>query len=187
MGLGILGARLALDRQPDVCARDPHARGRPRPRRRAAGPRRTGSRESSTASTRSPGTPPSDPELDRDVRRRRRSRAGRSNKTALQDEAGLEPDARMPLLGVVSRLVKEKGFDIAAPADPALARPRRTVRPARHGRPRARARVRAVRDALSPPGERAAALRRPLRPADLRRRGRARCSPRATSPAAWRR
>lgn len=38
------------------------------------------------------------------------------NKTALQDEAGLEKDARMPLLGVVSRLVKEKGFDIAAPA-----------------------------------------------------------------------
>jgi len=38
------------------------------------------------------------------------------NKVALQDEAGLEKDARMPLLGVVSRLVKEKGFDIAAPA-----------------------------------------------------------------------
>ena len=32
------------------------------------------------------------------------------------EEAGLETDARMPLLGVVSRLVKEKGFDIAAPA-----------------------------------------------------------------------
>jgi starch synthase len=39
-----------------------------------------------------------------------------ANKAALQDEAGLEKDARMPLLGVVSRLVKEKGFDIAAPA-----------------------------------------------------------------------
>lgn len=38
------------------------------------------------------------------------------NKTALQQEAGLEKDARMPLLAVVSRLVKEKGFDIAAPA-----------------------------------------------------------------------
>ncbi|MEP6993617.1 MAG: glycogen synthase [Acidobacteriota bacterium] len=38
------------------------------------------------------------------------------NKAALQEEAGLDPDARMPLLGVVSRLVKEKGFDIAAPA-----------------------------------------------------------------------
>ena len=39
-----------------------------------------------------------------------------NNKTALQQEAGLEPDARMPLLAVVSRLVKEKGFDIAGPA-----------------------------------------------------------------------
>ncbi len=38
------------------------------------------------------------------------------NKTALQEEAGLEQDFRMPLLAVVSRLVKEKGFDIAAPA-----------------------------------------------------------------------
>lgn len=38
------------------------------------------------------------------------------NKTALQQEAGLEQDFRMPLLAVVSRLVKEKGFDIAAPA-----------------------------------------------------------------------
>jgi len=38
------------------------------------------------------------------------------NKTELQKEAGLEPDPRMPLLAVVSRLVKEKGFDIAAPA-----------------------------------------------------------------------
>jgi len=39
-----------------------------------------------------------------------------SNKAALQEDAGLEKDARMPLLGVVSRLVKEKGFEIAAPA-----------------------------------------------------------------------
>jgi starch synthase len=39
-----------------------------------------------------------------------------NNKTALQQEAGLEPDARMPLLAAVSRLVKEKGFDIAGPA-----------------------------------------------------------------------
>lgn len=38
------------------------------------------------------------------------------DKAAIQEEAGLEKDARMPLLGVVSRLVKEKGFDIAAPA-----------------------------------------------------------------------
>jgi len=39
------------------------------------------------------------------------------NKAELQREAGLETDARMPLLAVVSRLVKEKGFDIAAPAN----------------------------------------------------------------------
>lgn len=38
------------------------------------------------------------------------------DKTELQRESGLEPDARMPLLAVVSRLVKEKGFDIAVPA-----------------------------------------------------------------------
>jgi starch synthase len=39
-----------------------------------------------------------------------------ANKTALQHEAGLEADPRMPVLAAVSRLVKEKGFDIAAPA-----------------------------------------------------------------------
>ncbi len=39
-----------------------------------------------------------------------------ANKTALQNEAGLEPDPKMPVLAVVSRLVKEKGFEIAAPA-----------------------------------------------------------------------
>ena len=38
--------RLALDRQPDVCAGDPHARRRPRSRRRAAGPRRPARRDS---------------------------------------------------------------------------------------------------------------------------------------------
>lgn len=38
------------------------------------------------------------------------------NKTELQREAGLEADPKMPLLAVVSRLVKEKGFDIALPA-----------------------------------------------------------------------
>jgi starch synthase len=42
----------------------------------------------------------------------RRSR----NKTDLQREAGLEADARMPLLAAVTRLVKEKGFDVAVPA-----------------------------------------------------------------------
>jgi len=39
-----------------------------------------------------------------------------ANKAALQQEAGLENDPRMPLLAAVSRLVKEKGFDIAVPA-----------------------------------------------------------------------
>ena len=39
-----------------------------------------------------------------------------ANKAALQEEGGLLPDARMPLLGVVSRLVKEKGFEMAVPA-----------------------------------------------------------------------
>jgi starch synthase len=38
------------------------------------------------------------------------------NKLELQREAGLEADSRTPLLAVVSRLVQEKGFDIAAPA-----------------------------------------------------------------------
>jgi starch synthase len=35
------------------------------------------------------------------------------NKEALQEEAGLEPDPRMPLLAAVSRLVREKGLDLA--------------------------------------------------------------------------
>ncbi len=78
--------------------------------------------------------PSTDPELIRNFDASTLPRRAQ-NKAALQDEAGLEKDARMPLLGVVSRLVKEKGFDIAAPAVQALARPRRPVRPARHGRP----------------------------------------------------
>ena len=40
----------------------------------------------------------------------------RRNKEALQAEAGLIPDPRMPLLAVVSRLDRQKGFDIASPA-----------------------------------------------------------------------
>ena len=42
--------------------------------------------------------------------------ARRRNKEALQTEAGLIPDPRMPLLAVVSRLDRQKGFDIASPA-----------------------------------------------------------------------
>jgi starch synthase len=38
------------------------------------------------------------------------------NKTELQRESGLETDPKMPLAAVVSRLVREKGFDIALPA-----------------------------------------------------------------------
>ena len=38
------------------------------------------------------------------------------NKIALQAECGLKPDAARPLIGVVSRLDHQKGFDIAAPA-----------------------------------------------------------------------
>jgi starch synthase len=38
------------------------------------------------------------------------------NKRALQAELGLPAEARAPLLGVVSRLDTQKGFDIAAPA-----------------------------------------------------------------------
>lgn len=59
--------------------------------------------------------PATDPELVRNFDASTLPRRAQ-NKAALQDEAGLEKDARMPLLGVVSRLVKEKGFDIAAPA-----------------------------------------------------------------------
>ena len=37
------------------------------------------------------------------------------NKTSLQEEAGLLPDPKRPLLGVVSRLDSQKGFEIAGP------------------------------------------------------------------------
>ncbi len=59
--------------------------------------------------------PSTDPEIHRTFDAATLSRRTQ-NKAALQEDAGLEIDARMPLLGVVSRLVKEKGFDIAGPA-----------------------------------------------------------------------
>lgn len=59
--------------------------------------------------------PATDPDLVRNFDASALARRSQ-NKVALQDEAGLEKDARMPLLGVVSRLVKEKGFDIASAA-----------------------------------------------------------------------
>jgi starch synthase len=39
-----------------------------------------------------------------------------SNRVALRQEAGLEPDERAPLLGMVARIDFQKGFDIALPA-----------------------------------------------------------------------
>jgi starch synthase len=40
------------------------------------------------------------------------------NRVALREEAGLDPDERAPLLGMVSRIDSQKGFDIALPALP---------------------------------------------------------------------
>jgi starch synthase len=39
-----------------------------------------------------------------------------ANRTALREEAGLDPDDRTLLLGMVSRLDSQKGFDVAIPA-----------------------------------------------------------------------
>ncbi len=106
------------------------------------------------------------------------------NKTELQKEAGLDPDPRMPLLAVVSRLVKEKGFDIAAPAikrwldrggqfvllgtgDPTLEHDYAQFE-ARYPHRRACA---CVSTRATPGGSTAGPMRS--------------CSPRATSPAAW--
>lgn len=44
----------------------------------------------------------------------------RLNKTALQEELGLQTDEDIPLIGVVSRLVRQKGFDLLGEALPAL-------------------------------------------------------------------
>jgi starch synthase len=41
-----------------------------------------------------------------------------ANRAALRQEAGLDPDERAPLLGMVSRIDSQKGFDIALPALP---------------------------------------------------------------------
>jgi len=42
------------------------------------------------------------------------------NKRALQDELGLQPDAKAPLLGMVSRLTQQKGSDVVIEAMPQL-------------------------------------------------------------------
>ncbi|GAA3407571.1 glycogen synthase GlgA [Paenibacillus hodogayensis] len=44
----------------------------------------------------------------------------RLNKTALQQELGLDEDGQVPLIGIVSRLVGQKGFDLIGEALPAL-------------------------------------------------------------------
>ncbi|MBB6673388.1 glycogen synthase GlgA [Cohnella nanjingensis] len=44
----------------------------------------------------------------------------RLNKLALQEELGLQVDAEAPLVGIVSRLVLQKGFDLIGEALPAL-------------------------------------------------------------------
>ncbi|WP_123040958.1 glycogen synthase GlgA [Cohnella candidum] len=44
----------------------------------------------------------------------------RRNKTALQQELGLEVDERVPLIGVVSRMAGQKGFDLIGEALPEL-------------------------------------------------------------------
>ncbi len=59
--------------------------------------------------------PATDPEIAATFDASSLERRGK-NKAALQEEAGLLQDPRMPLLAVVSRLDKQKGFDIAAPA-----------------------------------------------------------------------
>ena len=90
---------------------------------------------------------------------------------ALRDEMGLpDPGGRVPLVGVVSRLAAQKGLDLVAGAVPAIRAaggPARRAR-LRRGAPRATAR-RAGRGS-SRVGRRAPRLRRPPRPADLRRR-----------------
>ena len=42
------------------------------------------------------------------------------NKAVLQEEAGLPKDAKAPLLGIVSRVTEQKGFDILIPALPQI-------------------------------------------------------------------
>ena len=44
------------------------------------------------------------------------------NKAALQEEAGLSVDPKVPLLGIVTRITEQKGFDILIPALPQIAK-----------------------------------------------------------------
>lgn len=47
---------------------------------------------------------------------RRRTRGKRANKVALQKKTGLEKDETIPLIGLISRLVEQKGIDLVADA-----------------------------------------------------------------------
>lgn len=57
--------------------------------------------------------PATDTEIDTHYDRTHRKKKA-ANKAALQSELGLTVDARTPLIGVVSRLVDQKGFDLVA-------------------------------------------------------------------------
>ncbi len=115
MGLGILGADYLSTVSPTYAREILTRRGRPGSRRHPAAAGRPSRRHPERHRRRVLGSVDGR-RARRDLRRRDAGRSAPNNKTALQQEAGLEPDARMPLLAVVSRLVKEKGFDIAAPA-----------------------------------------------------------------------
>ncbi len=44
----------------------------------------------------------------------------RENKRRLQSELGLDPDANVPVVGMISRLAEQKGFDLVMPAFPRI-------------------------------------------------------------------
>ena len=107
-------------RQPDLRARDRHARVRLRPGRRDPRPRRAMSSASSTASTTRSGTRPPTPPSPQRYERRAARRARRAARRRCRRELGLAADADAPLLGVVSRLTSQKGLDLVLAALPAL-------------------------------------------------------------------
>lgn len=69
-------------------------------------------------------SPESDPHLSQPYGPGNLAAGKAANKAALQAELGLEPRAESALVGIVSRLVEQKGFDLVAPiADALLALP----------------------------------------------------------------
>ena len=99
-------------RQPDLPRGNPHARQRRRARHDPARARRRFRRHPQRTGC-------------RDLEPRHRSRASRpydatdltgkaANKAALQQSLGLDGEPRTPVIGVVSRLVEQKGFDLVA-------------------------------------------------------------------------